>query len=122
MSRKPRRCRQQPERRHVRVITEAEAGFPHAVAMREGARKILRDYADPPEGGTLVPRGWVEEHMDELRVTAELACGKPIPFLTPGGNLGSERCDLLPGHEGDCDSPNLFLRPADALKIVPGWL
>jgi hypothetical protein len=39
----------------------------HAVAMRDGARRILAGYDNPPEGGSLVPRGWVEEHMDELR-------------------------------------------------------
>lgn len=44
----------------------------HAEMMREGARKILADYDNPPEGGTRVPRLWVEEHMDELRVAAEV--------------------------------------------------
>jgi len=42
----------------------------HALAMRDGARSILAAYDNPPEGGTLVPRGWVEEHLDELRAAA----------------------------------------------------
>jgi hypothetical protein len=66
-----RKGRQRAQRRYVRVITEAEAGFPHAVAMREGARKILADYENPPEGGTLVPRAWVEENRAALDVAAE---------------------------------------------------
>jgi len=44
----------------------------HEEMMREGARKILDEYDNPPEGGTLVPRGWVEEHLPELRVQAEV--------------------------------------------------
>lgn len=60
------------KRRYMRVITEAEAGFPRAVAMRDGARKILAEYENPPEGGTLVPRIWVEAHMAEVRAMAEL--------------------------------------------------
>jgi hypothetical protein len=62
---------------------------PEEVAVRHGARKILRDYADPPEGGTLVPRGWVEENRDALEAWAQAedlilgdtANWKPTGFL-----------------------------------------
>lgn len=47
------------------------------------------------------------------------ACGKEIRYVTPLGSRDSEPCALPPDHEGDCDSPNLFLRPADAPKV---WL
>lgn len=72
MSRKRRRRGKPYARRCVQVITEAQAGFPHAMLMRDGARKILKDYADPPEDGTLVPRGWVEENMLSLTIAADL--------------------------------------------------
>lgn len=39
-------------------------------ACRDAARSILAKYDNPPEGGTLVPRAWVEEHLDELRAVA----------------------------------------------------
>jgi hypothetical protein len=39
---------------------------------RDNARLILDRYDNPPEGGAMIPRGWVEEHMDELRKAAEL--------------------------------------------------
>lgn len=98
MSRKRRQRPQRPQRRYVRVITEAEAGFPHAVAMRDGARKILADYEQPPEGGTLVPRIWVEENRAELEVWAEverqmlgdLSNWKPTGLTGMSGVLGIE--------------------------------
>lgn len=45
---------------------------PEEILVRDGARKILAEYDNPPEGGTLVPRAWVEENLLELRVVAEV--------------------------------------------------
>jgi hypothetical protein len=111
----------------------------HEEMMRDGARNILRDYDNPPEGGTLVPRAWVEEHLPELRAVAEAerlilgdldnwkpagfiqraVCGRDIQYVTPAGAHGSVPCDLDPGHAGSCDSPQLLVRPAHAPLI---WL
>jgi hypothetical protein len=44
---------------------------PHGEFMRKGALKVLAEYDNPPEGGTLVPRVWVEEHRAGLEVMAE---------------------------------------------------
>lgn len=43
-----------------------------AKEKRDFARKILREYADPPEGGVLIPRTWVEENLAQLIRNAEL--------------------------------------------------
>lgn len=43
-----------------------------AEEKRNFARKMLRDYADPPEGGVLVPLAWVEENLADLIRNAEL--------------------------------------------------
>lgn len=59
----------------MRVATEErqELGdYLDRMALREGARKILKDYADPPEGGTVVPRAWVEENMLSVVIAADL--------------------------------------------------
>jgi hypothetical protein len=54
------------------------------------------------------------------RVGKVPACGTLIHFVSPGGSSGSVPCDLPPGHEGDCDSSQLLVRPADAFRF-PAW-
>lgn len=85
----------------------------HDEAMQAGLEKIARDYADPPPEGATVPRGWVEENLPEL-------CGREIRYITPLGDPRSEPCDLTRGHDSDCDSSQLLLRPANTPKIPLG--
>jgi hypothetical protein len=55
----------------------------------------------------------------KIRECRGATCGREIRYVTPFGERCTEPCDLAPDHEGDCDSSNLFLRPADAPKV---WL